>query len=269
MCSDPSGLAPGPHFDTSQHTNMIVAVEPGTSTLGIYLTSGGGLIPPPAHAAALPVPAPLVGIAVADFNQDGIMDLVALSSGSGSPAIPNVTVYIGIGNGLFFTDPSLDPIGVKDGGSLIATGFIDTATDSVYPDVAVFNRGDAMPTVLLNTLTDRADIDGSGRVDGFDLALLARAFGADRGEDFTIQADGTLLQTGSSYDSRVVGSGFATIGQDLCQLTNNPNDPGACSCSHTLDPLFGAYGLPVDINLDGKVDGTDLALLAMRFGLRP
>jgi len=48
-----------------------------------------------------------------------------------------------------------------------------------------------------------------------------------------------------------------------------PNGPGiALTCTGTLNPLTGLYGLPVDINLDGTVDGTDLALLASRFGQR-
>ena len=37
-------------------------------------------------------------------------------------------------------------------------------------------------------------------------------------------------------------------------------------CDHVLRPTSGLYGLPVDINLDGKVDGTDLALIASKFG---
>jgi hypothetical protein len=38
-------------------------------------------------------------------------------------------------------------------------------------------------------------------------------------------------------------------------------------CDNIFTPLAGRYGLPVDINLDGQVDGTDLAILASQFGL--
>jgi hypothetical protein len=184
---------------------------------------------------------------------------VALSSGDGDPTTPNLTIHFGLGNGLFFTDPTFNPSDVRDGGTALASGYVDLAADPLYPDIVVFNEADGVPEALVNVLPDRADIDGSRRVDGFDLVIFARAFGASRGEDFVLQADGTLLQSppGTDYDYErvLVGSGTAVSGQDLPPY-----------CDRNLSPVSGGYGLAVDINIDGIVDGLDLAILASRFG---
>ncbi|HYS78792.1 MAG TPA: hypothetical protein VEO94_08120, partial [Candidatus Dormibacteraeota bacterium] len=194
-----------------------------------------------------------------------------------NPATPNITVFIGMGNGLFFTDPSINPTGVPDGMTLLAAGNINLATDSTYPDVALFSSVDRAPIILTNVMTGRADIDGSGRVDGYDLAVLARSFGAQRGENFTLLPDGTFDQTGTGPTRVLVPSG--------CILADGHDMPeGIIACDRSVelmtsqnahctpgDPLYpdpgvSLYGLPVDINLDGQVDGTDLALLASLFG---
>ena len=251
---------------------VVAAVEPATSSLEIFLQSNKNIITPGAsplahpvsHPAPLPVPGTLVDATFADLNNDGTLDLVVLSTGNSGTTVPNITIYLGLGNGLFYTDPTFNPHGplpqfdVPDGGALVGAGLTHLQSESSLPDVVVFNTVEAAPLVLTNILKDRADIDGSGRVDGFDLAVLARAFGARRGEDFTILPNGTLQQTGSGIDRVVVGSGAATAGQDL---------PGPeLFCSRAFEPADPAYGLPVDINLDGIVDGKDLAILASRFG---
>lgn len=269
-------------FDKDLTTAVLAAVEPGTSTLGILLPGSEGLVAPPANPSPLPLASPPADALFVDLNQDDVSDLVALSSGDFNPATQNITVYIGMGNGLFFTDPELDPAGVPDGMTLLATGHINLSTDATYPDVALFSSADEAPIILTNILTDRADIDGSGRVDGFDLAVLARSFGAERGENFTLLADGTLLQAGSGATRALVpggctlqegfdlpensASGFFRCDRALRPMTSqnanycDPADP------NYLNPGPALYGLPVDINLDGEVDGTDLALLASRFG---
>ena len=82
--------------------------------------------------------------------------------------------------------------------------------------------------------------------------------------------DATLLQNpdlGSSpaYSPTrlVVGSGVLNDGMDHPTLSSGT---GLFFCDHALEPLTGLYGLPVDVNLDGTVDGTDLALIASKFG---
>jgi hypothetical protein len=258
------------HFDADGRTSVTAAIEPGTSTIDVLLPGSKGPARPPGHAVPLALASPPADATYVDMNQDGVLDLVVLSSGDGNPATPNVTIYIGVGNGLYFTDPTLNPTDVPDGMTLLATGQVNLAVDETYPDVVLFDSVAQAPVIMTNTLLDRVDIDRSGRVDGYDLALLARSFGAVRGEDFTIQADGTLLQNPDLVSSpaytpsrTVVGSGVLNEGMDLPA----PNGPtGGASCNGALDPLTGLYGIPVDINLDGIVDGTDLALLASRFG---
>ncbi|HKB08650.1 MAG TPA: thrombospondin type 3 repeat-containing protein [Candidatus Polarisedimenticolia bacterium] len=290
------------HFDNDGKTSVIAVLEPGTSTLAIYLPSNEGPVHPPGSPnppsplgatcatgtspgaactqdldcagggicrSPLSLASPPVDAAFVDMNQDGYLDLVVLSSGDGNPATPNIMIYIGLGNGLFFTDPSLNSTDVPDGMTLLATGNVNLATDFTYPDVVLFDGVNQAPLIMTNVLTDRADIDHSGRVDGFDLALLARAFGSERGEDFTIQTDGTIQQNPdltSGYDPKrlVVGSGVLKVGMDLPLTTGSAS--GIFLCDRALQPVTGFYGIPVDVNLDGKVDGVDLSLLASRFG---
>ncbi|MBI4169419.1 MAG: hypothetical protein HY510_05715 [Acidobacteria bacterium] len=309
VCADPSTASPPfdpqVRFDNDNRSSVVAVFEPGRTTIDIYLVggqhtcmgganpganctgttdvsscTGGGicrlisrLVPPPGHPDPLPVANPLVDAAFVDLNRDDVLDLVAVSSG-GYPSSPNITIYLGIADGLFFTDPSLNPAGVPDGAAAITTGNVNLVSDFTYPEVVLLNGQDDAPMVLTNVLTERADIDRSGRVDGFDLAILARAFGATRGEDFIILGpgdpevaldpalDGTLKQSaeppGTAYRRLVMGSATQRVGQDL------PDFAGICDGA--LDRLEGLYGLPADVNLDGIVDGEDLAFIASLFG---
>jgi len=272
VCPNPWLLRTDPryHFDEDGKTSIVAVVEPGTSSLAVYLASNEGPAPPPGNPNPLPLQSPPVAAEFVDLNQDGYLDLVSLSSGDGNPATPNVTVHIGVGNGLFFTDPSINPTDVPDGMTFLAAGNVNLNVDSTYPDLVLFDSVDQAPVVMTNVLIERADIDRSGRVDGYDLALLARAFGAERGEDFTIEPDGTLLQnpdltSSPSYDPTrvVVGSGVLKEGMDLPLTTGSAS--GIFLCDRALQKVSPQYGLPVDINLDGKVDGTDLAIIASMF----
>lgn len=260
--STPNG---GLRFDLAGRSNIVVALEPGPpSTLGVYLVSSTGLVPPIANPTPLPVPGTLLDAAFNDFNRDGIQDLVALSTTPGPPPVSYVTVFIGMGNGLFYTDPTLNPPPVEGDAAFIRAG-VAHLQSSLYPDVMLFKRDDGAPIVLTNVLTGRVDIDGSGRVDGFDLAILARAFGSKRGLDFVLQSDATLQQTGTGINSVVFGSGTETAGQNVTA----PSPTCLSDTTSEFQAVSGAYGIPVDINLDGQVDGTDLALLAIQFGSRP
>ncbi|HEV8699761.1 MAG TPA: VCBS repeat-containing protein [Candidatus Polarisedimenticolia bacterium] len=285
VCANPwvSPTDPRSRFDRDMTTPVLAALEPGTSSLGIILPGSLDLLAPPGNPNPLPIAFPPVDVQFVDVNQDDVQDLIVLSSGGASTSAPNVTIYIGMGNGLFFTDPVLNPAGVPDGMTLLAAGNINLVSDATYPDVALFGGSDQAPIILTNVLTDRADIDGSGRVDGYDLAVLARSFGAVRGENFTLQPDGTLWQTGSGA-TRTLVPGGCTL-QDGLDLPRKNTSTGLLQCDRGLTPMtaqnanycvptdpnylnpgLALYGLPVDINLDGRVDGTDLALLASRFG---
>jgi hypothetical protein len=297
VCPDPSidqSANPSIRFDIDGSTPVVAVLQPLTSTIGIFLPAGRGacsggvndgnpcarklptddcpggtcvatadLVPPPGRPDPLPVPGGTPSdLLFVDLNRDGVLDIVVASRDDGDPATPGVTFYLGLGNGLFYTDPTFHPAGLEGDFTLIGASRF-TSNPGLFQDLILFDEIGAAPIVLTNVVRERADIDGSGRVDGVDLAYLARAFGAVRGEDFTILGpadgvlDGTLLQTGSGTDRRVIGSGLESIGQDLVEQQ---------FCDGALDPLSGAYGLPVDIDLDGLVDGDDLALLAALFG---
>lgn len=266
VCANPSDpVTPLLRHDPDGTSDLLVVSEPGVPDLRILLGSNmnaidaqrSPVVSPTGHPAPLPVAAGFRGVAAIELNRDGLIDMVAVSGPTGGPT--RLQVFMGMGNGLFYTDPALDPDPLDDDLDLPVAGFIDIKSDSLYPDIALFSRIDQSPFTLFNILPERADIDESGRVDGFDLAALARAFGAVRGEDFILQADATFLQSGSGWSSTLVGSGSRPPGQDL---------PSAGQCGTPEVLLTGAYGLAVDINLDGIVDGVDLALLAARFGDR-
>jgi len=265
VCPLPADPAnPNLRFDIDADSDVLAILEPGSSEIQILLVSNRNyldpskspLVPPVAQPAPLPVPSPLRAAVAIDANRDGVSDIVSLSSPVGGPAL--LTLFLGLGNGLYYTDPTLNPAPLPAELDLPAPGFINIKTDNVYPDLALFSVTHQTPITLFNVIGERADIDGSGRVDGHDLVLLALAFGSVRGEDFTLLPDATFVQTGTGATRRLVGTGSPEPGQDL------PDSSGFCSTGFV--PLTGLYGLPVDINLDGIVDGEDLALLASLFG---
>lgn len=253
-------------FDQDNKTDTLATVEKGLSQIEIFLPSSqdafmmgsSSLVLPPAHPLPLPVPPPLVTAQFTDLNQDGRQDIVALSSPVAGQS--TITIYFGIGNGLYFTDQTFSPVTIE--GQMLFLSSTNVDPDSFFPDVILFSKRDQSPIVLTNTLRERADIDDSGRVDGFDLAILTAAFGSSRGEDFLLNANGTFQQTGPGcgmdYRCQLNSAGSSVPGQNL------PSTSGICNFG--FDPLTGSYGLGPDVNLDGQVDGEDLALLAIQFG---
>ncbi|HYV17807.1 MAG TPA: thrombospondin type 3 repeat-containing protein [Verrucomicrobiae bacterium] len=249
-------------FDPDNRSDYLLVLTPAESTLNVLIPSNQNvinpslspLVRPVAFGAPLPLPAGPVQFIVGDVNQDLKQDIVVMSSTGPATTIRS---YFGLGNGLFFTDPTLDT-SLPFASKFLGSANIDLRNDSTYPDLLLFETRDQAPFSLLNTLPERADIDASGRVDGYDLALLARAFGSTRGEDFTLLPDDTFARTGVGPLETIVHTGTPVPGQDL--------PSGSFACNTRFDPGSGLYGVPVDINLDGIVDGLDLAFLASRYG---
>jgi hypothetical protein len=264
---DPS--QPGLKFDDDNRTDTLATLEPGLSQIEIFLPSSqdvammgsSPLVHPVAQPLPLRVPAPLKTAVFADLNQDGRQDLVALSSPTG--ATSQITLYLGIGNGLFFTDSTFSPVTVEGEMEFLSAENVNLQSDAVFPDVVLFSKRDQSPIVLTNTFPERADIDGSGRVDGFDLAILSTGFGTTRGERFILDPmTATFQQTGPGcgvdYRCQLVGTTSDVPGQNL------PSTIG--TCDFAFEPLTPGYALGPDVNLDGEIDGVDLAFLASRFG---
>jgi hypothetical protein len=253
-------------FDSDAKSDLLIALGTADSTLSVLIPSNQNylnpalspLVRPVAFSTPLPVPGTLRDVVLANVNQDLLQDLVAISTSGGTTT---VTPFIGLGNGLFFTDPSLVTSNLPFNASRLQSANVDIKTDVLFPDLVLFEDRDLAPFSLLNTLRERADIDDSGRVDGYDLALLAASFGAERGEDFILLPDATFSRSGSGPTQVIQRTGAAVPGQEL------PDSAGACNGS--FDAGIGRYGVPVDINLDGIIDGEDLALLAGRFGSSP
>jgi hypothetical protein len=115
-----------------------VAEPQGPGTVTILLSNGDGTFTvSPATLTTGNVP---YSIATADFNGDGVLDLVVANSGSA-----NVSVFMGNGDGSFVPANSLPFSGISP--SAIAIG--DFNSDGNL-DLAVTNSGDNTVAILLN-----------------------------------------------------------------------------------------------------------------------
>ena len=116
------------------------------------------------------------GIVTLDLNNDGIDDLVVSNKGDST-----LNVLLGQGDGSFLTDPSFFTVPVLAGPETLQAGFFHRDIIQDLPEVATFSQPLNNPVVLINVISERADIDGSNRVDGRDLAIWAKGFGLARG----------------------------------------------------------------------------------------
>ncbi|HXH27797.1 MAG TPA: FG-GAP-like repeat-containing protein, partial [Candidatus Polarisedimenticolia bacterium] len=114
----------GQRFDVSGASSVVAVLQPGTASVGIYLVSGNatnGLVPPPGHPAPLPIGGPPTAMRLTDLNQDLIQDLLVSWTDATDPLNPTfgVTVFFGLGNGLFFTSPEFNLSGLPGRASLL------------------------------------------------------------------------------------------------------------------------------------------------------
>ena len=144
-----------------------------------------------------------IAMAVGDFNHDGAQDLATVDyNGHG------VRVLLGDGLGNFVRPLDL---AIGEYPTSVVAGDFDGDGET---DLAVANLYSRSLSLLHNQLHARADLNGSNRVDAFDVATLDRLAGC---------------------------------------VENDPSNP--------------CYRRNADVNLDGVIDGDDLALVASEFGM--
>jgi len=191
----PSCVAVG-EFNADGAQDLAVA-NADDDTVSVLLGDGQGGF---TRTADLQAGASPQSVAVSDFNDDAIQDLAIVNSDDNT-----VTVLLGDGLGSFTRTVDLHlPGGVSP--ASVAVGDFNADGE---PDLAVANLHGVV-RLLFNQLHARADLNGSNRVDGFDVAAVSRLAGCGAG--------------------------------DPCYRRN------------------------ADVNLDGIVDGNDLAVIASRFG---
>jgi len=138
------------------------------------------------------------GIVAVDLNQDGYRDLVVSNAGDST-----LSVLMGQGDGTFAyktcadgracnsdgdclgsicrPDPSFSTVYLPGPLLNLRSGFFRRDTFQDLPEVAGICQPLDNPVILSNIIPERADVDGSSRVDGKDLAIWAKSFGLVRG----------------------------------------------------------------------------------------
>ena len=143
----------------------------------------------------------VAGATLADFNQDGTLDLaVAGSNSSGSGGTSSLIIYFNNGNGVFFTQSTFTFQGSATG---IATGDFnsDGAIDIALSNSSGNNFGTV--TVFLNNNFGSFSLAGNFSVGGIPRALGVADFNADGAQDIvTVNSNGT----GSILSNNGVGN---------------------------------------------------------------
>jgi len=190
--------------DACENVQDLVLVDEGTDSLEVIIQS-----PPGAWVGfsriQLGVGKQPRGIVAVDLNQDGYRDLVVSNVSDAGDS--TLSVLMGQGDGSFayktcdggsdegracnsddecsdsicLPDPSFSTVSLP--GPLVAlrSGFLRWETFQDLPEVAGICQPLNNPVILSNVIPERADVDGSNRIDGRDLAIWAKGFGLVRG----------------------------------------------------------------------------------------
>ncbi|MEE8112660.1 MAG: hypothetical protein V3T54_08005, partial [Acidobacteriota bacterium] len=143
-------------------------------------------------------------LTIGDLNGDSLDDIAWTEEN-----LDRVVVWLGAGDGEFFLAPgSPYPVGDAPSGIALIQANDDNgdgiAGSLDQQDICVTQKGSNNVLILRNRLTRRADINGSGRVDGFDLARLGRAFGLSY--DLTNPPGGMIPPSDLDLDGDVDGT---------------------------------------------------------------
>ncbi len=157
---------------------------------------------------------------VADYNGDGTKDLAVARAGG------SVTVWIGNGMGGFLRGADLV---AGRGLESIAVGDFDL---DGRRDLVVADSTQGTVTALFNQLDQRADLNGSNRVDGVDLAEVGRPWGVELGQaGYRRNADVDLNGVIDGDDLGLVAERFGQLNKVVSPLraqfanpiSSNPN----------------------------------------------
>ncbi len=137
----PTGIAAG-NFDTNNTTNNfldLAVANGGDGTVSVLLGNGQGAFGS-ATPGAFDTGTTPAAILSADFNDDGVSDLVVANEGSDT-----VSVYLGLGDGTF-----APPLNVATGNSPVGLADGDVTGSGVL-DLAVTNESSATVSMILNS----------------------------------------------------------------------------------------------------------------------
>jgi hypothetical protein len=147
------------------HADLVVA-NGGTGEVRSFLGDGTGRLMP-----AGAIQQGFLGLVAADFNGDGVPDLAATIYFADS-----VNVLLGDGHGGFTPAADLE---VGKSPRELAVGDFDRDGRA---DLAVASSRSSAVNIMFSQLEQRADTNGSNRIDGFDIAAIARLAGVQRGD---------------------------------------------------------------------------------------
>ncbi len=152
-------------------SDLAVADSSGNLRLAIQFPPGSWVIRPPLSTGAGPT-----AVAAVDLNGDSLADLVVANTAGSS-----LSVFLANGDGTFVHDPAFD-VPALPGPIALRGGFFRRDPVIDFGEVVALSPSLNTPMITVNILSERADIDGSGRVGGRDLAFWAQGFGFSRND---------------------------------------------------------------------------------------
>jgi len=200
--------------DACENVQDLAIVDDGTDSLEVFIQSppGSWVGFSSIHLGAGKQPG---GIVAVDLNRDGYRDLVVSNTGDST-----LSVLMGQGDGTFAyktcaggsaeggacnsdaacpgslcrPDPSFSTVYLPGPLLDLRSGFFQREIiQPSLPEVAGVCQPLNNPVILANIIPERADMDGSNRVDGRDLAIWAKSFGLVRGNwGYSLTADVNL-----------------------------------------------------------------------------